>query len=129
MSNNRQTGDATGVEAIITLGADEALSFIPPLSDYDDPTPQWEETEYRHLTTPSRETTVGYWKGEPGAVSFASWPYTEICVILSGRVALQDRAGKIIEFGPGEGFVIPVGWSGRWQTLKPTRKIFVAASR
>ena len=70
----------------------------------------------------------GYWTGEPGSVEIDPWVYTEICSIISGRVAIADRNGRRLEFGPGEAFLIPKGFAGKWITLEPAKKIFLAIS-
>ena len=116
-----------GVEAIIRISKECGQHHIPPLDDYQNPTPNWTEAEYRCWTADSAANpAVGYWKGEPGEVSFESWPYTEVCSILMGSVALRDSKGKVIVFGCGEGFIVPKGWCGSWLTLEPSEKIFVA---
>jgi uncharacterized cupin superfamily protein len=63
--------------------------------------------------------------GEPGSVRIPVWPYDEVCVIQSGRVAIQDASGRRRVFGAGEAFVVPAGFDGWWHTLEPTRKVFV----
>jgi uncharacterized cupin superfamily protein len=123
------TGNAecAGVDAIIRINKDSAQAYIPPLSDYRDPSPGWTESEHRCWTADAAASpTVGYWTGEPGEVSFDAWPYTEVCSILSGSIGLRDAGGRTVVFGPGEGFLVPKGWRGSWLTLEPTEKIFVA---
>ncbi|WP_310741200.1 cupin domain-containing protein [Microbispora sp. H10670] len=56
------------------------------------------------------------------------WPYDEVCVIQTGRVAIEDADGGRVEFGPGAAFLMPAGFDGRWHTLEPTCKIFVGVS-
>jgi uncharacterized cupin superfamily protein len=115
-----------GIEAIVTIGPDAARAFIPPLADYKDPSAGWTETEYRHVAAQSVPVAVGYWTGEPGEVSFDAWPYIEICSILSGRVAVEDRQGRRREYASGDVFMVPKGWAGKWLTLEAATKLFVA---
>ncbi|WP_200332031.1 cupin domain-containing protein [Leucobacter sp. L43] len=96
----------------------------PELSDYDDVSEQWKETEFLADTDPNH-VLAGAWEGEPGWVRFDSWPYTEICFIQSGRVEVEDATGRKEAFGAGDAFLIPVGFAGIWRTLEPTQKIFV----
>ena len=97
---------------------------IPSLRDYDSVSKGWAEQEFRvdfHTTA----AEGGYWTGQAGFVSFDSWPYSELCVIVSGRVAVEDHTGNTVTFGSGDSFLIPQGFSGTWHTLEPTAKVFV----
>lgn len=115
-----------GIEAIKTISAGDTMAYVPPLSDYTSASAGWSETEYRCYETESERVSVGYWEGDPGIVSFEHWPYTEICSILTGRVAVRDTSGATLEFGAGEGFVVPKDWRGEWLTLERSTKFFVA---
>jgi uncharacterized cupin superfamily protein len=42
-----------------------------------------------------------------------------------GRVRLTERGGGVEEYGTGDGFVIPAGFEGTWETLEPVRKWYV----
>lgn len=108
----------------LTLSARHGRANVPSLEDYDDVSEHWVEVEYLADTVPNH-VLAGAWEGEPGWVRFDTWPYTEICVIQSGRVAVEDDAGNSWTYGAGEAFLIPAGFQGVWRTLEPTRKIFV----
>ena len=113
------------IDSIRPITKDGATCVVPPLSDYTSASPDWTEVEYQCFRT-AGGSFGGCWEGESGEVSFDRWPYGEACVLLSGRIALVDTSGNRREFGAGEAFYIPVGFSGRWITLEPTKKIFVA---
>lgn len=113
---------------IKSLTVDEARRYVPPLSDYKTVSAGWHETEYRHFEGPSQNVLVGFWTGVPGEITLDPWPYTEVCSILSGRVAIRDREGNRIEFGSGEAFLVPKGFVGQWITVEPASKMFVAIS-
>ncbi|NNM47206.1 cupin domain-containing protein [Knoellia sp. DB2414S] len=66
------------------------------------------------------------WEGSTGTLRLPDYPYDEVCVMLEGRVALVDEDGRRREFGAGEAFFVPRGFSGVWETLEPSRKVFVA---
>ncbi len=121
-----ETTGTAGIEAVREIVATAGMEFVPNLSDYIDPSAGWSEVEYRHLDLQSRRTVVGYWTGEPGSVSFDSWPYTEVCSILSGQVAVADQYGHRKTFGAGQGFIVPQGFRGTWISVESARKIFVA---
>lgn len=112
------------IESLQTLSPQHGTKVVPGRPDYDDASPSWTEAEYRaHLGESA--SLAGFWEGEPGWVRIDEWPYHEVCVILSGRVAIEDAEGQRREFGDGEAFVVPRGFRGIWHTLAPTRKIFV----
>lgn len=75
---------------------------------------------------PAGRVSVGIWACEPGAWRVA-YPVggDEYCLILEGRVRLSDDDGGSREFGPGDAFVIPGGFTGVWDTLEPLRKHYV----
>lgn len=102
--------------------------FVPDLADYKNPSAGWTEAEYRHFDEASTHTAVGYWTGEPGEVSFDSWPYTEVCSILEGQVGVEDQYGARKLFNAGQAFIVPKGFQGKWLTILPSKKIFVAIS-
>jgi uncharacterized cupin superfamily protein len=78
---------------------------------------------------PAGRMSAGIWACAPGAwrVAYAVGG-DEYCLILEGRVRLTDEAGDSREFGPGDAFVIPGGFTGIWETLAPLRKHYVILS-
>lgn len=109
---------------IARLGKGFNTRVVPVPSDYDTLSAAWSEEEHR-VDLGDSGSIAGYWEGQPGWVSFDSWPYTEICVIIEGRVAVEHSDGTRDEFAAGDAFVIPAGHTGIWHTLEPTRKYFV----
>lgn len=67
-------------------------------------------------------TDTGFWECTPGEFVTSRDGYTEICVILAGRVELQAEGGEPIEFGPGDVLVTPSGWKGTWRVREQLRK-------
>lgn len=115
------------VADIVAVHSSTLAGSTPPVESYDRVSPGWQESEHRvEMGAPAVEG--GYWVGEPGSVAFDSWPYNELCVILSGRVAVEDSTGVRLEWGAGESFQIPQGFSGVWHTLEPTEKVFVGVT-
>ena len=70
---------------------------------------------------------AGVWESQVGAWRVA-YDEDELCVILAGRVRLVSDAGDAKEYGAGESFVVPRGFSGVWETLEPVRKIYAIAT-
>lgn len=112
------------VHFIQRLAVGEGTPVVPNIEEYNRTSSSWRETEHRaHL--PGTQTIGGAWEGEPGWVAIEEWPYHEICVILSGRVAIESCDGARVEFEQGDAFCVPKGFNGIWHTLEATQKIFV----
>jgi uncharacterized protein len=73
---------------------------------------------------PTGQFTAGFWSHEGGAIE-VDYTEHEFCVLLAGRVRITERGGHTEEYGMGDGFVIPAGFKGVWETLKPVRKWYV----
>lgn len=112
------------IEEIQVLAPGSGTAVVPAASDYAEVTGGWKEVEHRAQLS-DEVSVAGAWEGEPGAVRIMTWPYDEVCVIQTGRVAIEDPGGGRREFGPGEAFLVPAGFDGWWHTLEPARKIFV----
>ncbi|MBS0375640.1 MAG: cupin domain-containing protein [Proteobacteria bacterium] len=80
---------------------------------YSDPTQQF------HAGTWS--STRGRWK--------VSYTEHEFCYLLEGRVRLVASDGTAVEFGPGDAFVVPAGFTGTWETLEDARKHYAIFER
>ncbi len=67
---------------------------------------------------------TGAWESTPGAwrVSYDEW---EFCTILSGRSRLTDADGSVRDLKTGDSFIIQPGFSGIWEVIETTRKLFV----
>nr|WP_188318928.1 cupin domain-containing protein [Roseibium aestuarii] len=67
---------------------------------------------------------TGVWQSTPGKwrISYDEW---EFCSILSGRSVLTDALGNARELKAGDSFVIQPGFSGTWEVIETTRKLFV----
>ena len=112
------------ITRIQRLHAGAGRRVVPDIGDYDDASPAWTESEHR-ADLPGSASIAGFWEGEPGWVRIDNWPYHEVCVVLAGRVAVEDADGERVEFGAGEAFVVPRGFEGVWHTLESTKKVFV----
>ena len=75
---------------------------------------------------PNGEYFGGGWEGEPGTLLCDPYPYDEVCIMISGRVALIDLDGNRREFSAGEAFFVPQSFRGTWETVEPSKKFFVA---
>lgn len=70
---------------------------------------------------------VGVWECTPGGWAIEDRADTETMLLLGGRVRITPAGGDPVELGEGDVFVLPAGWSGRWDVLETVRKLFVTA--
>ena len=70
---------------------------------------------------PTGAFTAGYWTHDGGVIE-VDYTEHEFCLLLAGKVRLTDQDGHVDTYGMGDGFVIPAGFKGTWETLKPVRK-------
>ena len=57
-------------------------------------------------------------------VSTFDWHYdaSEQCYILEGKVRVEPKDGKPVEFGPGDFVTFPKGMDCVWKVSQPVRK-------
>ncbi len=65
----------------------------------------------------------GVWVSEPGTWR-VHYTEDEFCLILEGEVVLTDAAGIARNYGVGDAFVLPAGFSGSWQSVGTVRKYY-----
>ena len=70
----------------------------------------------------------GVWESTPGkwAVNYTE---EEFCYLVEGAVELTDEAGNAVRFEAGSAFVVPAGFKGTWETLRPARKFYAIYER
>jgi uncharacterized protein len=66
----------------------------------------------------------GVWECTPGGWDVENRVGTETMVILKGRVRITTNGGAPVEIASGDVFVLPAGWSGRWETVETVRKVY-----
>lgn len=116
--------DHHGVDVIRTISR-EAGEPVVPEWDAGSASPDWRECEYRCFKDVTGQLFGGLWEGDPGSLRMSPYPYDEVCVMLEGRVALVDEDGGRREFTAGEAFFVPRSFSGTWETIEPSRKVFI----
>ena len=80
------------------------------------------------FSDPGSEFHCGIWEGAP-ALWRVSYSEHEFCHILQGRIRITDASGSSVIVGPGDNFVIAAGFKGTWETLEPSKKIYVVFER
>jgi uncharacterized cupin superfamily protein len=70
---------------------------------------------------------IGVWESKPGKMTYVDLEYDELMVVLDGSMVMTDEHGTTEVFGPGEGLVLPKGWSGTLAVPEGgVRKIWVS---
>lgn len=66
----------------------------------------------------------GVWESSPGKwrIAYDEW---EFCSILSGRSIVTRDGGPAETLVAGDVFILEPGFSGTWETVETTRKVFV----
>ena len=70
---------------------------------------------------------VGVWECTPGGWAINDRPNTETMLLLAGTVTITPVDGEAVELSEGDVFVLPKGWSGRWDITETVRKLYVLA--
>ena len=77
-----------------------------------------------HYSSPCKQFHAGEWSGEVGQWKI-NYTEHEYCEILQGVSTLRDQDGNAVTYRAGDRFVIPAGFSGTWEVVEPTRKVYV----
>ena len=98
--------------AELALGAPQpkASALVPDLTESD--LVVWQQ----------EGAASGIWECTPGRFASERDGYTEVCIILSGRVTVTPTGGTGTLFEPGDVMITPNGWSGIWEVHEPLRK-------
>ena len=70
---------------------------------------------------------VGVWECTPGGWAIVNRPNTETMMLLEGTVTITPADGEPVELTEGDVFVLPKGWSGRWDITETVRKFYIIA--
>jgi uncharacterized cupin superfamily protein len=62
------------------------------------------------------ESTTGTWE--------VSYTEDEFCYLIEGKAILTDSEGHSESINPGDGFVIPAGYQGTWETIGSAKKFY-----
>jgi uncharacterized cupin superfamily protein len=55
---------------------------------------------------------LGVWESKPGKTTYTDLGYDELMYVLEGTIVMTDENGNEERIGPGEGLVLPTGFSG-----------------
>lgn len=79
---------------------------------------------WNHFTGEEGRLHCGIWESTPGKVpiDYMEW---EFCHFIEGKAILTNEKGKKWTLKKGDGFIIPAGFKGTWETIKKVRKHYV----
>ena len=85
---------------------------------------KYETKTWNHFTGEEGRLYCGIWECSRGKVSctYTEW---EFCHIISGEAVLKSENGDKWRVKKGDGFIIPAGFKGTWETVKKLRKHYV----
>ena len=70
---------------------------------------------------------IGVWESKPGSMTYEDLKYDELMLVLDGQLIMTAAEGKPQYFNQGEGFILPMGWSGTLAVGEEgVRKIWVS---
>jgi hypothetical protein len=101
-----------------------------PAADKGKPDPEklikgkYETRTWNHFTGEDDRLFCGIWECSPGKVNceYTEW---EFCHFIEGKAILTNDKGKSWTLKKGDGFIIPAGFKGTWETVKKVRKHYV----
>ena len=82
------------------------------------------QSHWPHYQNAAQTFATGHWQSEPGKWRI-HYTEDEYCEILAGRSVITDAAGNARTVQAGDRFVIARGFTGTWEVLETTLKIYV----
>jgi uncharacterized cupin superfamily protein len=82
------------------------------------------QRSWHQFTSADQKFFSGIWEAEPGCWNI-SYTENEYCHILAGKSVLRDEQGQEQVLQAGDQFIIPAGFTGQWDVIETTRKIYV----
>jgi uncharacterized protein len=79
---------------------------------------------WNHFSGEDDRLHCGIWESTPGKVNvdYKEW---EFCHFIEGKAILTNDKGQSWTVKKGDGFIIPAGFKGTWETVKTVRKHYV----
>ena len=73
--------------------------------------------------SPDGKFSTGLWSGEAG-IWRVDYTEHETCHLLEGEVVLKGDDGSVATYREGDSFVVPAGFKGSWEVVRPARKLY-----
>ena len=74
---------------------------------------------------PTGAVQAGIAAYKPGALDLLGYPFDEYCFLLEGTVVITPESGEAQTFAPGDAFLLPRGFKGRWDMPTGLKKYYV----
>ena len=100
----------------------ESESAVQPADRLIAGNPQQQVANY--FSDATQQFHSGIWSSKRGKWRI-SYSESEFCCLTRGRVALEDDVGGRWEFGVGDGFLGPTGFTGTWEVIEDCTKFYV----
>jgi uncharacterized cupin superfamily protein len=82
------------------------------------------QTVWKHYADASGQFFTGIWHSEVGKWHIR-YTEEEYCQLLAGASIITDADGNAVTVTAGDSFVIPSGFTGSWEVVQPTTKVYV----
>jgi uncharacterized protein len=82
------------------------------------------QSAWNAYTDASGKFFTGIWQSTPGKWRI-NYTEEEYCQLLEGVSVITGADGRAVTVRAGDRFVIPRGFSGTWEVVETTRKIYV----
>lgn len=69
--------------------------------------------------------TVVAWTCDKDGFSYKDLPSPETAFILEGTLRLTSENGNSTDIQAGESYLLPEGWTGKVEAIKPVRKVAI----
>lgn len=107
----------------LQLAGENLGDFSPYLPDRGDLVARGDDFYYSQ----DENLGIGVWESKPGSMTYEDLQYDELMLVLDGQLIMTATGGKPQYFNKGEGFVLPMGWSGTLAVGEEgVRKIWVS---
>lgn len=128
-----------GVGSVCLCSIVMTESSVPPIVAFASATPEVsvsrppadrllggspKHTARNYFSDATGQFFAGVWESTPGTWR-VKYTENEFCHLTRGSVRIDDGHGNHWAFKAGDSFVIPAGFSGAWQVLEPTTKLYV----
>ena len=107
----------------LQLAGENLGDFSPYLPDRGDLVARGDDFYYSQ----DENLGIGVWESKPGSMTYEDLKYDELMLVLEGQLIMTAAEGKPQYFNQGEGFILPMGWSGTLAVGEEgVRKIWVS---
>ncbi|MDP5071933.1 MAG: cupin domain-containing protein [Congregibacter sp.] len=81
------------------------------------------QSVWNHYVDSTGKYFAGFWYSDIGKWRI-KYTEEETCYLLEGVSIVTDEDGLAITLQAGDSFVIPKGFVGTWEVVKPSRKLY-----